>query len=402
MHLARAVGFVDDLLRSGFYTNLAPHPLPSRYYHNTKSLLNPTFHTQADPAESKPKLCKIRHPYHPYLIPELPVIDLTNNCLIIPEASVRYVTLSYTWGRAQSLTSSKSNFEELHASDGLGRHTKELPRTIVDAIKLTLKLRECFLWIDALCITQDDASDQKTQFMRMDHIYQNSILTIVACTGADADSGMPGVHPGTRFPAQHTTEIHGQRLISHDIEKWRKEVSLSVWDKRAWTYQEIICSNRLLIVGKSQMHFNCTDNCVFSEEIAVDVGFEEHPVSEVPSPRTTNYFPRANWTTLMHSFQAYVSVVSDYTTGTISNLGDIRFAVVSTVNRWQSFFGHWSHICGLPPGVMGIGLPWHCTGSYRRRRDLRTGHTGRAGVGWRGKARSSIPDLECLKTRFYR
>ena len=234
-------GSKSDLLRFGFFIKLELHPFLSKFHHGKNVALNATFHTLANPIDANEKLyqarqipnqidlhlarrwlsvCEIRHPYLPYRIPGLRVIDLVKNCLVVPDVPIRYITLSYRWGKAQSLTLKKTNLEDLHVLGGLGVDTDGLSRTIKDAMTLTKGMNERFLWVDALCITQDDPMEQRTQIMRMDQIYQNSILTLVACHGLEADSGLPGVHVDTRFPVQHTAEIRGQRLISHDIEKW--------------------------------------------------------------------------------------------------------------------------------------------------------------------------------------
>ena len=282
----------SDLLRFGFYIKLDPHPCLSSTHHDSTKLVNATFHTLADPVETndnvyqarkianqlEPNLlrrwltiCETRHPYYPHHIPGLRVIDLLENRLVLLDAAVRYVALSYVWGGAPTLTLRSTNLEELHALGGLRRHAGLLPRTIKDAMRLSKMLRERFLWVDALCITQDDKSDQQAQIMKMDQVYRNAVLTLVACAGTSADSGLPGLHPHTRLPVQVAGSIRGQALISHDVEKWWHEARYSVWDTRGWTYQEQLCSNRLLMIGKSQVHFRCTGNCVFCEDIAAEV-----------------------------------------------------------------------------------------------------------------------------------
>ena len=55
-----------------------------------------------------------------------------------------------------------------------------LPRTIRDAIHLTQLLGEKYLWIDALCIKQDDAEFKTARILEMDQIYTASALTIIA------------------------------------------------------------------------------------------------------------------------------------------------------------------------------------------------------------------------------
>jgi hypothetical protein len=385
----------ESKLRFAFYIKLDPHPYLSSAHHDHTKLLNATFHTLADPVQTnynvhqarkiatqlEPNLlrrwlttCETRHPYHPYHIPGLRLIDLLENRLVLPDATVRYVALSYVWGTTPTLTLRKANSGELHAVGGLRRHATLLSRTVRDAMRLSKILRERFLWVDALCITQDDSSDQRAQIMKMDQVYQNAVLTLVACAGSSADSGLPGLHPYTRIPVQVAASIRGQALISHDVEKWWKEVRTSVWHTRGWTYQEKLCSNRLLVIGKSQAHFTCTGNCVFCEEIAAEIDLDT-PSPEPPSPLTTNYFPRTIWTTLVDSFQAYKNIITESSKRALSNTHDALNAVSGILNRWRHHYGHWGFISGLPAGMMDAALLWQARGAHRRRRDPRTGHT---------------------------
>jgi hypothetical protein len=51
-----------------------------------------------------------------------------------------------------------------------------LCKTYKDAIALTHALGISFLWIDSLCIIQDDAADWEAESGNMASIYENSYL----------------------------------------------------------------------------------------------------------------------------------------------------------------------------------------------------------------------------------
>lgn len=55
-----------------------------------------------------------------------------------------------------------------------------LPRAFEDAIIFTRRLGECYLWIDCLCIPQDQAAIQALPISQMDQIYSESICTLVS------------------------------------------------------------------------------------------------------------------------------------------------------------------------------------------------------------------------------
>jgi hypothetical protein len=59
---------------------------------------------------------------------------------------------------------------------------EHLPQSSQDAIEVTRALGIRYLWIDALCILQDDPIDKKTNIERMGKYIKNSRVTIAAAT----------------------------------------------------------------------------------------------------------------------------------------------------------------------------------------------------------------------------
>ncbi len=67
-----------------------------------------------------------------------------------------------------------------------------LPATVEDALVLTAALRGKYLWVDALCIIQDDHADKLEMLPWMHLIYSAAQLTIIAAAGTDCGAGLPG------------------------------------------------------------------------------------------------------------------------------------------------------------------------------------------------------------------
>ena len=55
---------------------------------------------------------------------------------------------------------------------------------------------ETYLWVDSLCIIQDDLEDLRHNLREMHRIYSHANLTIAATYGDNADAGIPGLHAG--------------------------------------------------------------------------------------------------------------------------------------------------------------------------------------------------------------
>ena len=99
-----------------------------------------------------------------------------------------YACLSYCWGQGNqnSIITTKSNLK----AHKLRIELRTLPRTIRDAVHVTRELQISYLWIDDLCIVQDDGFDWLKEATLMGSIYQNAVLTIAAVSSSHAQSGI--------------------------------------------------------------------------------------------------------------------------------------------------------------------------------------------------------------------
>lgn len=100
-------------------------------------------------------------------------------------AVAEYIALSHTWGKSPRLRALRENIPALLA----GIPVADLPKTFQDAIILTLNLGIQYLWIDCLCIIQDDPHDWEQQAATMSTVYRDAYLTISASASSDSTSG---------------------------------------------------------------------------------------------------------------------------------------------------------------------------------------------------------------------
>lgn len=73
----------------------------------------------------------------------------------------------------------RSNKSKLYTDGALAPDTQSIPETIRDAIFIVKNLGERHLWVDALCITQDDEDEKAKVIGEMDLIYSRAELTPV-------------------------------------------------------------------------------------------------------------------------------------------------------------------------------------------------------------------------------
>jgi hypothetical protein len=83
----------------------------------------------------------------------------------------------------------------------------ELAQTIKDAMRLVSLLGERYLWIDALCLVQDDPADMSHGIENMDIIYEGALMTVIAANGKDQTSGLTGINDTKRQTRQIVREV---------------------------------------------------------------------------------------------------------------------------------------------------------------------------------------------------
>lgn len=130
---------------------------------------------------------------HPDLL--IDVVDL--NIVRSEDLSkdVRYFALSYVWGGGKSGELTKSTLEsyKIPGAFAVGNGDVLIPKTIRQSMQLVALLGERYLWIDRLCIVQDDETHLHHQISIMASIFHQAYVTIVAAAGWDCDSGFCGI-----------------------------------------------------------------------------------------------------------------------------------------------------------------------------------------------------------------
>ncbi|KAL8335961.1 hypothetical protein RB601_000009 [Gaeumannomyces tritici] len=172
----------------------------------------------------------------------------------------RYACLSYCWGGEQDVKLTKANIHALQTND-LDMVT--LPLTLRDAIMTAQCLGISYLWIDALCIVQDDEDDKQRELAHMGSIYSRCAVCISAATGESVHDGFlkPAHRPNKLRPMCRITlppslndEFHGILILSPFQFQESEEFAIN---KRGWTYQEALLAPRTLMFGDIEPLLRC-------------------------------------------------------------------------------------------------------------------------------------------------
>ncbi|KAI1734581.1 heterokaryon incompatibility protein-domain-containing protein [Xylaria scruposa] len=162
-----------------------------------------------------------------------------------------YIALSHSWGGKQPAKTIKSN---LSARCG-GFSLSELPSTFRDAIAVAAELGIRYIWIDSLCIVQDDPDDWEREAATMGDVYLNSYLTIAATRAPNSEAGFLGPRSFTqtvKLPGLSTENIYACQRRSFAI-----DVDDGPLNRRAWVLQERILSPRTLHFTEHQVYWEC-------------------------------------------------------------------------------------------------------------------------------------------------
>jgi len=174
----------------------------------------------------------------------------------------KYAALSYCWGGDQPFKLTNSSLYRL-----MNRFCiEDLPSCLRDAVILTQKLGLSFLWVDVLCIIQDNDLDKGTEISRMPAIYENAVVTIVAsrtqtvyesflrprksfyglCFDSDANQELFGL------PYRCQDGQLGTIILMHEVHSRTEPIN-----ERAWTLQERLLSPRIIEYGSTQTRWIC-------------------------------------------------------------------------------------------------------------------------------------------------
>jgi hypothetical protein len=324
---------------------------------------------------------------------QLRVVDVIEMCVTTLPMGQAYVALSYCWSKKRYSVLTLGNREEVSKPGGL--NSLDLPPTISDATIAMRAIDERYIWIDSLCIVQDDHENKAAELARMDDIYRAATLTIIAAaTPLDgAEVGLPGV--GADSARQHAAvlDIRGLRFRQCYPGLWGG-LAGSKWHSRAWTFQEYLLSKRYLIFMPEQVYFVC-HKASFAEDYIDHICVKQAVVKE------QSLAPCCDLTILdneadgkdshrpLHFINSYADLVTSYTKREMSFDVDAVNAARGLLHLLRREHGI-PFLCGLPiPHLNGYFLTWAPVGSSVRRKPSVAGgdrFPSWTWAGWQGEA----------------
>ena len=146
----------------------------------------------------------------------------------------------------------------------MGIFTNTLPAAWRDAAHLTRLMGFKYLWVDGLCILQDDIQSWIRESSRCPDYFREAHLTIASAL-TDYTMSMRRSRPfGNSLlrltynsPTKNLPELSSEISIRVPLEDSGTELVRSMWAQRGWTMSERYLSARMLIIGEEQTYWNC-------------------------------------------------------------------------------------------------------------------------------------------------
>ncbi|KAH6696644.1 heterokaryon incompatibility protein-domain-containing protein [Leptodontidium sp. MPI-SDFR-AT-0119] len=292
----------------------------------------------------------------------------------------KYVTLSHCWGsRAkQPICTTKATL-----TDRIQRvRFENLPLTFEDAVNICRSLDQQYLWIDSLCIIQDDKYDWSEQAAVMGSIYGASYVTLAAVSSTNSTQGC---RMGPREPSKPKLSRYqdfdfGSRrvqIFEHSPAYWHSEYGDNPYKHdgygenplrtRAWTLQERELSLRTISFAQGQLLWQCrtmkgSSQLPWHEMIRSGDDFRPLPLrlkhDEDCSPEGSAA-KRDHW----------YSLVEDYSSRYLTKEIDKLPALVGLASKFYDEHSPGNYFGGIWPEHLPSALLWRTLSPYSRDRN---------------------------------
>lgn len=285
----------------------------------------------------------------------------------LPSASGQWAALSYCWGPSQNVILTLATLEAMKEAIPYNA----LPQTIADAVTTTRRLGLKYLWVDALCIIQDSATDWEKESANMGNIYNKSIVTIQASNASTSAAGF--LQPRAEPKCPHSKlklQLPDGRVDSVWV---RYERIVDLWSleplhKRGWTLQEGLLAPRILRFDQSQMWWECSST--YHSEGGSQL--EEQLLGiDLPKPIRSTIKKRPLIPEHILNVEArrrftWALIVDDYTSRKISYASDKLEALSGLTNLIGRQRKGDEYLAGLWRSEMPLSLLWGGTRAERR------------------------------------
>lgn len=302
---------------------------------------------------------------------------------------VKWLSLSYCWGENRPMKLTKHTMKKLKN----GIPLIEFDPTIRDAILVTRALEIMYIWIDALCIIQDDdAKEWNEQASKMNEIYGGSTVTLAVASSNSVMNGflneralqhIPILLPSNPARESSGTKSPAKVFISPEWVKNGGELN-GPWSNRGWTMQEGLIPSRLLHYTSSQMIWKCGEEqkfeigiteslnnvvaevLTYSDDISFGSGWLWKLETFMKFKRFPDYLPSNLDYPLLsepETFHLWYDLIEEYTQRRFTDISDRLVAISGLAKIFGNTIRCHEYLAGLWKPDLIRGLMWHTKGA---------------------------------------
>lgn len=171
---------------------------------------------------------------------------------------VHYLALSYCWG--PNMPEEGKTYRSTLAENKSRLRRSKLPRTFKHFFAIAKIIGVQYVWIDSLCILQDDEQDWQRESASMGQVYSNAICTVAAESAKDSKGGI-WLESGFRIVnGSSRQDITQQQNLENYISKCDQRFHKSALQKRGWAVQERELSPRVLHFSFAHVFWECRES----------------------------------------------------------------------------------------------------------------------------------------------
>ncbi|KAI3333980.1 heterokaryon incompatibility protein-domain-containing protein [Ustulina deusta] len=218
---------------------------------------------------------------------------------------------------------------------------------------LVADLGERYLWVDSLCIIQDDISDKRQYLPMMGDIFNSAMVVVVAAV-ENAGSGLPGLRDHERRQSRFTETIQGIDF-TFGQPQLQDYLSTTIWNTRGWTYQEAQLARRALVITDAQAFWSCRERSWCEDR------FTEFPIHpRVPlgyNSLFTQSLQEGSRSIFLCYMGEYCQKVKEFSSRSFSDEKDQLWAFFGILKSLLSRFPQ-GYIWGMPKAKLDSALLW--------------------------------------------
>lgn len=294
-------------------------------------------------------------------------VQLVRDTLKLP-SNTRYTALSHCWGTEKPPCLMTRENIDTYATKGIP--WDEIPLTFRDAILYTKRLEIDYIWIDTMCIIQQDGEDWGQESTRMFQYYSNAYITLGSTFATNCNEGFFSQKPnissrlhlldvkfrGAILPLYISRDDAQAYDLAHHEGSWnivqRLGKAFQLF-QRSWVFQERLVSPRLLFFTEKQLVFECYEGRWFQE-----------------TPAPTKISRKMTYKNLLNNMSSeeaeglWTDILGAYGTLKITHATDKLPAIAAVAKQFLSYQSlqhtpEHEYLCGLRKSHLHMDLSWH-------------------------------------------